>query len=118
MSYDVYLFRKEVKEQNKGFDFLEKEDSLIQFTEEQFDSLKRRLLSYKFEIENEQENAISFNFQGGKLGISVLLTEAKLAFSSNFSVDGIFEIGMTASEFTDSGEFVKYDPQAGGWEEI
>jgi len=25
---------------------------------------------------------------------------------------------MTASEFTDTGEFAKYDVQAGGWEEI
>jgi hypothetical protein len=25
---------------------------------------------------------------------------------------------MTTSEFTDTGEFAKYDAQAGGWEEI
>jgi hypothetical protein len=25
---------------------------------------------------------------------------------------------MTASEFTDTGEFAKYDAQAGGWEEL
>jgi hypothetical protein len=30
----------------------------------------------------------------------------------------MFEAGMTASELTDSGEFEKYDPQNGGWEEI
>jgi hypothetical protein len=27
-------------------------------------------------------------------------------------------VGMTASEFTDTGEFAKYDAQAGGWEEM
>jgi hypothetical protein len=27
-------------------------------------------------------------------------------------------VGMTASEFTDTGEFAKYDAQAGGWEEL
>jgi len=27
-------------------------------------------------------------------------------------------VGMTASEFTDTGEFAKYDVQSGGWEEI
>jgi hypothetical protein len=26
-------------------------------------------------------------------------------------------MGMTVSEFTDTGEFVKYDPQQNGWEE-
>jgi len=32
--------------------------------------------------------------------------------------DEIFEVGMTASEFTDTEEFAKYDPQNDGWEEI
>ena len=33
-------------------------------------------------------------------------------------LDCIFEVGMTASEFTDTGEFAKYDVQEGGWEEV
>ena len=35
MSYHIYLFRKEVKEQNTGFEFLEKEELIPDFTAEQ-----------------------------------------------------------------------------------
>jgi len=30
--------------------------------------------------------------------------------------DTIFEVGMVTSEFTDSGEYAKYDFQRGEWE--
>lgn len=42
------------------------------------------------------------------------LTDRGLYFSTSNSFECIFEVGMTASEFTDTGEFAKYDPQAGG----
>jgi len=118
MGYHVYLFRKEVKEQNSNFDFLENEELVVKFTEEQLIKLKTRLLTYGFQIENENPNSVRLNFKDGLYGISALLTKSQLSFSSGFSENGIFEIGMTASEFTDTGEFVKLDPQAEGWEEI
>jgi len=118
MSYHIYLFRKEVKEQNTNFDFLENDELLTKFTEGQFEKLKQRLLVYKFEIENESKSSIIFNFQGGQLGISVLLTKSQLAFSSGFTENGIFEICMTASEFTDNGEFEVFNPQLGKWDEV
>jgi hypothetical protein len=34
------------------------------------------------------------------------------------SEEDIFDIGMTASEFTDNGDFTKYDAQLGDWERI
>jgi len=116
MSYHIYLFRKEVKEQNTGFEFLEKEELIPDFTAEQFKKLKTRLGNYGFQIENEHPDVINFNFKGGQYGISVRLTKSQLSFSSGFSQNGIFEIDMTASEFTDSGEFAKLDPQEGKWE--
>ncbi len=116
MSYHIYLFRKEVKEQNIGFEFLEKEELILDFTNEQFEKLKTRLENYGFQIENEQAGSINFNFKGGQDGISVWLTKSQLSFSSGFSQNGIFEIGMAASEFTDTGEFAKLDPQEGKWE--
>jgi len=116
MAYHIYLLRKEVKEQNTNFDFLENEDLITKFTNEQFEKLKQRLISYKFEIENEKSNSVTFNFQGGQLGISVLLTKSQLAFSSGFTENGIFEICMTASEFTDTGEFEVFNPQLGKWD--
>lgn len=118
MSYDIHLFRKEVKEQNLKFDFLENEELVLDFTGEQFENLKKRLVKYGYQIENEQADSIFLNYKGGQLGIRVSLTKSQVSFSSGFSQDGIFEIGMTASEFTDTEEFVKLDLQAGGWEEI
>lgn len=117
MSYQVYLFRKEVKEQNKGFGFLEDDKLVLKFIDEQFEGLKNRLLNYGFQIAQMQPDAILFKFKEGENGISARLTQSQLAFSSGFSEDDIFEIGITASEFTDTGEFAKLDPQFGGWEE-
>jgi len=52
------------------------------------------------------------------MGINAHLTKQQLSFSSGFDQNGIFEIAQTASEFADSGEFKKLDPQDGQWEEI
>ena len=116
MSYHIYLFRKEVKEENKGFEFLERDELITPFTDEQFKGLKKRLSRYGFEITNEQSNSVQYNFKGGQHGIEAWLTKAQLSFTSGFSQDGIFEINMTASEFVDTGEFAKLDPQEGKWE--
>ena len=116
MGYSIYLFRKEVKEQNETFDFLEIEALIEKFSEDQFNKLKIRLLKYKYQIEKETNEEIVFNFKGGEHNIQVMLRYSGLYFSSGFSEDGIFEINMTASEFTDSDEFVKLDPQEGEWE--
>ena len=43
----------------------------------------------------------------------MLLTANVLYFTA--SGNGIFEAGMTAAEFADADEFVKYDPQTGEW---
>jgi hypothetical protein len=118
MGYDIQLFRKEVKEKqlaSQAEDFFENEENIASFTEEQKDKLKNRLLKYGYFIENEGTEDISFGFKKNK-GISALLTSKALYFSSTSS--GIFEISMTASEFTDTNEFVKYDPQDSGWEEV
>lgn len=117
MSYNVQLYRKEVKEKQlaSGSDvFFENEKNLIPFTEEQFETLKERLQDYGYSIEKEGKD-IHFNFEADD-SINVLLTKHGLYFSA--SGEGIFEIGMTASEFTDTDEFAKYDPQEGGWEEL
>ncbi len=117
MSYSVLLFRKEVKDQNKGFEFLEDDARIPDFTDEQFEKLKQRLLSYKFEIEQEDKDAIVFNFKGGLYGIQVTLYRNQVSFHSGFNEHGVFEISQTASEFTDTGEFAKLDMQEGKWEE-
>lgn len=116
MSYTIQLYRKEVKEKQQASHdpgFFENEENLIPFTPAQSRSLRDRLISYGFFIEREGNDAIDFGFKDNE-GISAMLTKTALYFSS--TGDGIFEIGMTASEFTDTEEFAKYDPQNGGWE--
>lgn len=118
MGYNVYLFRKEVKEKYRSdFEFMENEDLIDSFTSGQFDKLKARLLKYGYQIENESEKIVSFNFKGGEHGISATLSDKSLFFSSGFSENGVAEISLTSSELTDSGEFSKLDPQDGNWEE-
>jgi hypothetical protein len=117
MGYDVFLFRKEVKEQNSDLEFLENTDLVTPFTEEQFEKLKVRLIRYGYQIESESPGEIRFNFKGGRFGIVAILSVRQLSFSSAFDQNGVAEISLTASEFTDSGDFKKFDPQDGGWEE-
>jgi hypothetical protein len=114
MSYNVLLLRREVKEQ-VTLDFLERPELIPNFTAEQRERLKSRLLQYGYQIENDQNEVISFNFQGGLLGITATLYANQLSFRSGFTVDGIFEISQTASEFADD-DFVKLDLQNGSWE--
>ena len=119
MSYSIYLFRKEVKDkqlQSTDEDFFESETNLVPFSKDQKDYLKNRLLKYKYILWRETSDGyIHFDFADDD-SISVLLTNCGLYFWS--TGEGIFEISMTASEFTDTGEFLKFDPQDGGWEEL
>lgn len=117
MSYSVLLFRKEVKDQNKGFEFLEDDSRIPSFTDEQFEKLKKWLLSYHFEMESETPDAIEYNFKGGLYGISVTLYRNQVSFRSGFNEHGIFEISQTASELASLGDFAKLDMQEGKWEE-
>lgn len=117
MSYDIQLYRKEVMEKHLSSDdenFFENSENLILFTSSQKEELKQRLLDYGYLVEGQSEGNIEFGFPEDA-ATSALLTSNCLYFSS--SGEGIFEISMTASEFTDTGEFLKFDPQGDGWEE-
>lgn len=119
MSYDIQLFRTETKEReqlSKDENFLDHEENLEPFTEEQFNKLKKRLEGYGYELIKESEHGLEY--KNKEHGVDVLLTDRGLYFIATWSQDAIFEAGMTASEFTDTEEFVKYDPQNGGWEEF
>ena len=117
MSYSVILFRREVKDQNKGFDFLEEGASIPDFTTEQFEKLKARLLKYGYQIESENNTAIEFNFKGGLFGIRAALYKNQLTFRAGTNEHGVFEVSQFASESTNTGEFAKLDMQEGKWEE-
>jgi hypothetical protein len=121
MSYDVRLYRKELATKYPGpdFDFLEDETNIPKFSDELFENIKQRLIRYKYQVENETPDCITFNYKGGQDGITVQLFHNMVAFNcAGFGSDGVFEISQTASEFTLLEDLAKLDPQDGGWEKI
>lgn len=117
MSYDVQLFRIETRqreEQSNDPDFFEKEDNLVPFSPDQIKGLNIRLERYKFA--EERKSTFGIHLYNEQYGISALLTDRAVYFQSGWDSDGIFELSMTTSEFTDTGEFAKYDRQNNGWE--
>lgn len=120
MSYNIQLFSIQTKEKERAADddsFFDREENLVPLTEEQISGLKERLLKYKYELVREDNSGLHFNHPDEDFG-SALLTENGLYFNASLTESSIFEVGMTASEFTDTGEFAKYDPQNEGWEEF
>ena len=118
MSYTISLYTINTKQKEQELeqpDFFEKEENLEKFTPGQQTQLEECLLKYEYrQIGNTSDGKI---FEHADFG-QALLTDSGLYFSTSNDFDCIFEVGMTASEFTDTGEFAKYDVQAGGWEEI
>ena len=118
MSYDISLYRIETKQKEEvtnDENFFENEENLVAFTPQQFQELKERLLSYGYEFSDENEYGLSYSHKDEDYG-TALLTKEALFFRASWSKDSIFEVGITASEFTDSGEYAKYDFQNGEWE--
>jgi len=118
MSYDVYLFSKKIKNEPVPENFLENKNALPFFSEEQYNGLKDRLILYNYVILNENKDEILFTHINKDSGILVRLTKNYIYFSASLNEENIFEIGMTAVEFTDKGEFIKFDPQTGSWDEF
>jgi len=118
MSYTISLFSintKQKEQQSAQPDFFEKEENLEKFTPKQQSELENRLLKYQYKQVGDTNDGK--RFEHADFG-EAFLTDRGLYFSTSHDVECIFEVGMTASEFTDSGEFAKYDAQAGGWEEL
>lgn len=116
MSYDLKLFRKEIRKQYSNLAFLEHEESITPFTEKQFERLKKGLSIYKYEVVAETDDLIEYNFKGGQLGITVYLSKTSLTFKcAGGGEAGLFEIIQTSSEFSDS-EFLTLDLQTGTWD--
>ena len=116
MSYDLKIYRNEVRENSSSLDFLENEETVLPFSEKQNAILRKRLKHYKYELESKNDLFEEYNYDGGKLGISALLTNNCLTFRcAGGSQDGLFEIIQTASEFSD-GDLSVLNLQEGTWE--
>lgn len=116
MSYDLKLFRKEIRRQyGNDFSFLENEEDLEPFTEKQKETIRRRLKIYGYQIEDESGASTTFNFRGGELGITAFMSNTSLTFScAGRSQEGLFEILQTSDELSDS-EFLTLNLQEGAW---
>jgi hypothetical protein len=118
MSYDIALYSietKEKEEKSNDPNFFDEKNQLIPFTEQQLEELKERLIDYDYELSGEDEFGFHFEHDDEDF-VTVLLTKEALYFTASWSENSIFEVGMTASEFTDTGEFAKYDFQNDEWE--
>ena len=117
MSYDISLYKIETREKQQrsnDIDFFDKDENLVPFTEQQLEKLKNRLLKYDYKLIKEDDHGLHFSHVDD-FGTALLAKKA-LYFTANWNKSSIFEIGMTASEFTDTGEYSKYDFQNGEWE--
>lgn len=115
MSYYVYVFRKEVRDQKLPPNFLENMKAIgPAFTDAQIASLKDRLGMYGYAVTHE--TSAKTQLSNEEWGVEVTVMPNYLLFASGTG-DELFEALQTASELTDSGEFAKFDPQEGGWED-
>ncbi|AFK01839.1 hypothetical protein Emtol_0686 [Emticicia oligotrophica DSM 17448] len=116
MSYNIQVYTAQTmvaEMEAESEEFFDNDKNLIPFTEKQKATLKERLIKFGFELAKEDKKGISFKNEQFE-GMRAILTNGGLYIRSSF--DDAFEIGMLASELTDTGEFAKYDPQADGWE--
>ena len=119
MSCEIQLFHIQTMhhhEHSNDEDFFEHVENFTAFSDAQFEALKTRLLSYDYEIIRIIDNALQFKKSDLESSAVAYLTQYAIYFSSSFNLEDSFEISMTASEFTDTGEFAKFDPQLGEWE--
>jgi hypothetical protein len=116
MSFDLKLFRNEVRANHKNLDFLEDEKSVEQFSDEQFATLQKRLKHYKYEIESENDSVSIYNYDKGKLGITAILSKNCLTFQcAGGNENGLFEIFQTSAELCEN-DFSVLNLQEGTWE--
>lgn len=117
MSYDVRVYSAETMRKEKEFsgdNFFEGENNTVPFSQEQFEEIKGTIEYDLVEVKSD-EVGIHYRHKDESFGISGLLTQSALYLSTPWNSEGIFEIGMMASNLS-GGEFAKYDPQNGGWE--
>ncbi|WP_111860854.1 hypothetical protein [Acinetobacter sp. CFCC 10889] len=119
MSFDIQLFHIQTMrdyENSNDEEFFEHVEKFTVFSDAQFKALKARLLSYDYEIIRTVDDTLHFKKSDAESSAVAYLTRYAIYFSAGFNPEDSFEISMTASEFTDTGEFAKFDPQLGEWE--
>jgi hypothetical protein len=114
VSYHVQIFRREVEAafaMAKDPAFFEKPAALPPLTEENVASLREPLELVGFT--KGKSDGRGQHFTHPDWSADAVLTPSALYLSA--SSDGIFEIGMMASELAGE-DLAKFDPQLGTWE--
>jgi len=114
MGCDIELYRQEVRQAYEAAGdecFLDNKDNIACFSQEQRTKLSERLQRYGYRILSNSPATTTYTNGDSE----ALLTDRGVYFSAPWG-DSVFDMLMTASEFTDSGEFAKFDPQTGQWE--
>ncbi len=125
MSYSISVYPIQVLEKtqelNLSFyqtcDFLEKQENLIEFTDEQLEKIVEHLTYRNYSTKDKSKTRK--DFQNKKYSsVSVMLVKNGLFF--NARGEDVFEISMTALDFKSSfeltGFFAVFDSQNDGWQ--
>jgi len=125
MSYDIHVYPIELKEKTISenmnlddvFNYIEKKQNLIAFSEEQIKLLEEHLIYRGFKLKKESLNRKDYS-HSKYTSISVMVTPTGVYF--NGRGDDVFEMSMTAGEFTYfgnlKGKFGVFDPSNKGWQ--
>ncbi len=116
MSYDIELYRKEVKEKAQAYDnalFWENEANILPFTPKHKELIHKWLLDEGYLVTNETDNEISYEHEADE-AISATLTKRTLYLSTTSS--DTFDLDMLASKLVLTGKFAKFNPQSDEWE--
>jgi len=119
MSYNIYLYRPEVKAAAlAGAELDEFEHPVI--PDEVRQGFIDRLLKYDYELESTTPRRAEYIHKNRAWSIQVVVYSSEIAFSIPYWDDAenaIFEALQTAHELADTGDLVVYDPQTGEWSE-
>lgn len=115
MSYSVTLYLKAAKKLYPDGKFPSEHLVLPTFTSEQFDALHRRLVNYEFILDEGDSEHNLYHWKQNDAVTAILLPDQLIFSTESVTETLVFEILQTGSEFTDSGEYVLFNPQEGGW---
>jgi hypothetical protein len=126
MSYSIAVYPIQIFEKTQELklsfyevgEFLEKEENLINFTEEQLEKIESHLKKRFYALTNKSTSRKDYENEE-EPSASAMLVKNALFFNAR-GENGIMEISMTSSEFQSSyglkGFFAVYDTQNDGWQ--
>lgn len=126
MSYSISVYPIQLLEKTQElnltfddvFDFLEKEENLIDFSYEQLDKIDAHLIYRGYKSKGKSKSRKDYTNKKHP-SVSVMLTKNGLFF--NARGEDVMEITMTALDFKSSyglkGFFAVFDSQNKGWQE-